>query len=60
MYREAPPLGECDHEGPVLIEPEEGDGEGTYRANCLTCLACGPARPTHGDALDVLLERVRE
>lgn len=47
----------CDHAGPVLIEPEDEDG--TYRANCLTCLAFGPPRATHADALEVLLERSR-
>lgn len=50
---------ECDHAGPVLIEPEDEDGEGTYRANCLICLKSGPPRATHADALEVLLERSR-
>ena len=59
MDREAIPPSECDHAGPVLIEPEDEDGEGTYRANCLICLAFGPRRTTHADALEVLLERSR-
>ena len=50
---------ECDHAGPVLIEPEDEDGDGAYRANCLTCLAFGPPRATHTAALEVLLERSR-
>ena len=49
----------CDHAGPVLIEPEDEDGEGTYRANCLICLSFGPARATHAEALEGLLERSR-
>ena len=57
---EASRLSECDHEGPVIIEPGEDDGKETYRASCLTCLAYGPPRATHEDALDVLLNRVRE
>ena len=54
----APLLDECNHEGPLLIEPED-DEEDTYRANCLICLAFGPARPTQAKALEVLLERSR-
>ena len=49
----------CDHAGPVLIEPEDEDGEGTYRANCLICLSFGPSRATHADALEVMLQRGR-
>lgn len=59
MDREELLPGECDHAGPVLIEPEDEDGEGNYRANCLICLAFGPPRATHADALEVLLERSR-
>ena len=57
---EASRLSECNHEGPVIIEPGEDDGKETYRASCLTCLAYGPPRLTHGDALNVLLERARK
>ena len=49
----------CDHAGPVLIEPEDEDGEGTYRANCLICLSFGRPRATHADALEVMLQRSR-
>ncbi len=59
MDREAPLPSECDHAGPVLIEPQDEDGEGTYRANCLICLAFGPPRATHADALGGLLQRGR-
>ena len=59
MHREELLPNECDHVGPVLIEPENEDGEGTYRANCLICLAFGPPRATHAEALEVLLERSR-
>ncbi|MDP9480848.1 MAG: hypothetical protein M3R38_35155 [Actinomycetota bacterium] len=51
---------ECDHAGPVPIEPEEGDGEGAYRANCPTRVGWGPPRATPGDALDVLPEHGRQ
>ena len=57
MNRDSLLPSECDHAGPVLIEPE--DEEGTYRANCLTCLAFGPPRATHAAALEGLLERSR-
>ena len=60
MKKEAPPLGECGHEGPVLIEPAEVNGRETYRASCLSCLSYGPPRLTHEDALEVLLQQVRE
>ena len=59
MHREELLRSECDHAGPVLIEPEDEDQEGAYRANCLTCLAFGPARATHTDALEALLDRSR-
>ena len=54
------PRDECDHEGPVIIEPEEDHGEGAYRASCLICLAYGLPRSTHEGALVALLERVME
>ena len=60
MEREASQWDECGHEGPVLIEPGEDNGKETYRASCLTCLAYGPPRVTHGDALEVLLQRGQE
>ncbi len=59
MRVEAPPPGECDNEGPVLMEPEVGEGEGAYRANCPTPPALGP-RATVGDASGVLQEHGEE
>ena len=43
----------------MLIEPGDDNGEKTYRASCLTCLSYGPPRVTHGEALEVLLQRAR-
>lgn len=60
MKEYALPSDECDHEGPVIIEPEEDDGEDAYRASCLICLAYGSPRDTHEGELVALLERVRE
>ena len=60
MNKEAPPLGECGHEGTVLIEPGEDNGRETYRASCLSCLSYGPPRLTHGAALEVLLQRAQK
>ena len=60
MKEQAPSHEECDHEGPVIIEPDDGDPEGAYRASCLVCLAHGSPQDTHEGALSALLERVRE
>ncbi|MDP9456390.1 MAG: hypothetical protein M3Q60_11555 [Actinomycetota bacterium] len=57
--RTASLTGDCRHEGPLLIEPEE-DGEEAYRAVCLICLVSGPPRENPRDALEALLEREQE
>ena len=44
---------ECDHPGPILVDPiKEG-----YIARCLLCGTVGPEQETSGEALNALKEQ---